>query len=212
MQHLETPGNWWGSSTYIRLKTPYFAFSPLLCPSQHFRQNPNWHPHKNRCTALYDLCIYVLHKFSPKSCSVSSATSQLKTLRRNQQAAGGLINSRHGSVLAAYPQSDPCGCSSSSAGTAALSSCLSCSGSRTAASPAAPPAPPGTPWRPAWRCAPYPHRRGTGAWSGNVSCTGRSGCTAQRLGRSPEVPSTRAGPAPNHTHTHLEGEREDKGK
>lgn len=104
----------------------------------------------------------------------------------------------------AYPQSDPCGCSSSSADTAAPFSCPSCSGSHIEASPAAPPAPPGTPWRPAWRCAPCLRQRDTGAWSGNVSCTGCSGCTVPRHGRSPRVPSTQGNPAPSHTHTHLE--------
>lgn len=127
---------------------------------------------------------------------------------QNQHAEGGLINCQHNYVLAAYPQSDPCGCSSNSADIAALSSCLSCSGSHTVVSPAAPPVPPGTPWRPAWRCAPCPRRRGTGAWSGNVSCTGCSGCTTRRLGRSPEVPSIRGNPALNHTNTHLEWERQ----
>ncbi len=167
-----------------------------LAPTQQSRQSP-----------LRSLHMWSSLRNTKKFlCFMCQLTAQ--TLRRNQQAAGGLINSRHGSVLAAYPQSDPCGCSSSSADTAALSSCLSCSGSHIAVSPAAPPAPPGTPWRPAWRCAPCPHQRGTGAWSGNVSCTGCSGCTVQRLGRSPEVPSTRAGPALNHTHTHLEGERQ----
>lgn len=156
--------------------------SPLQSPHM-------WSSHKNTKKFFFFIC--------PR-----------KTLRRNQQAAGGLINSRHDCMLAAYPQSDPCGCSSSSADTAALSSCLSYSGNRTAVSPVAPPVPPGTPWRPAWCCAPCPHQRGTGAWSGNVSCIGCSGCTVQRLGRSPEVPSTRGNPALNHTHTHLEGERQ----
>lgn len=132
---------------------------------------------------------------------------QHKTTWGNKQATGDLINSPHVCVLAAYPQSDPCGCSSSSADTAALSSCLSYSGNHTVASPVAPPVLPGTPWTPAWRCVLCPHQRGTAAWSGNVSCTGCSGCTVQKLGRNPVVPSTRGNPVLNHTHTHLEGER-----
>lgn len=128
--------------------------------------------------------------------------------KEENQAAGGLISSQHGGFLKAYPQSDPCGCSSSSGGTAAPSSCLSYSGSRTEVSPAVLLAPPGTPWRPAWHCAPCRLQTSTGAWYGSGSCTGCSGCTFQTLSRSPGVHAIQEGPAPNHTQTHLHKDKQ----
>lgn len=95
-------------------------------------------------------------------------------------------------------RSGPCGCSSSSADTAALSSCPFYSDSHTAGWPAAPPGQPGTPCWLAWcpsLCPP-----GTDASPGSGSCTGGSGCICHWPSRNPTSHGHPSQPGPTRKH------------